>query len=824
MVNQRRFWTSLFCSWIFLGFGVNSRADQTGHSWDRTILPREDVPFMGVANPTLLGSKPDWPKPVTAPSGAPNILLVLIDDAGFGNPSTFGGPIQTPNLDRLAKKGLRYNSFHVTALCSPTRAALLSGRNQHSVGFGSIAELSGGWPGYNSIWPRSAASIAKILQENGYSTAALGKWHLTPSQEQGPNGPFDRWPNHLGFDYFWGFLGAETDQYSPILFENQTVLGPPQDKDFYLNTAMADHAIRWLRNQKSGSGEKPFFLYFATGATHAPHQVSRSWSDHYRGQFDEGWERYREATFGRQKQLGLIPANTKLTPRDPAFPSWDSLPADQKQLYARQMEVFAGFQENTDYEVGRVIQEIERMGISDNTLIVTIWGDNGASMEGSETGTFNEMSILNGSGLTSNQQLGLIQKYGGLGAWGSPFTEPHYAAAWGWAGNTPFQWGKQVASHLGGTRDPMVISWPKRIRDVGGIRTQFTHVTDIAPTLLDVAGLPAPKKVDGVTQMPMHGVSFVQTFGDPKAKSLHRQQYFEVLGNRGMYQDGWWLACRMPRIPWEVDEKVIAQFAPGKFDPDRERCELYDLNTDFSQATDLSEKSPTQLAHLKSLWWEDAKKYQVLPILGGMASFFGLSQLDSDAQRLTYERGVENLLPGVAPHVFNRSWRVVADVVIPQGGAEGVIVSNGDYLGGYALYILDGKPRFTYSNLGIKTTTLSSSEKVPTGKVRVVYEFTADHPGLYGGGGKGELSVNSKKVAESRFESTVPFQFNISAGFDIGKNNGTPVVREGDYAKKVPFSFTGTIDKVVFELGPQAPARRQLSGQSGASQPKEDKK
>lgn len=786
---------------------TNAHADTKDPSkiWDRTQLPREDATFRGVSNPTLAGSLEDWPKPTLPPSGAPNILLVLVDDAGFGNPSAFGGPIHTPNLERLAQKGLKYNAFHVTALCSPTRAALLSGRNQHSVGFGSIAELSGGWPGYNSTWPKSAAPVAKVLRENGYSTAAFGKWHLTPSHEQGPKGPFTQWPNQMGFDYFWGFLGAESDQYVPLLVENQTVLGPPKDKNFYLNTEMANHAVRWLRDQQSGSSEKPFFMYFATGATHTPHQVSTQWSDQYRGQFDSGWDRYRELTFERQKKLGIIPTNAQLTPRVSAFPPWDTLPAEQKKLYARQMEVFAGYQENTDHEIGRVIQEVERMGLADNTLIITIWGDNGASMEGTETGTFNELSVLNGIPLSPEQQLSLIQKQGGLKSWGSPSTEPHYAAAWGWAGNTPFQWGKQVASHLGGTRNPMVISWPKRIKSQGGLRTQFTHVTDIVPTLLDAAGLPAPKKVDGISQLPMHGVSFAQTWDDPKAPSHHHKQYFEVLGNRGMFEDGWWLSCRLPRIPWELTEKVLAHFAPGRYDPNGEHCELYDLSTDFSQSHDLADQNPSKLAHLKSLWWNEAKEHQVLPLLAGVASFYGYKSASSYPQKLTYFPGVENLAPGVGPRVFNRSWKLIADLQIPDKGAEGVIAADGDSFGGYALYVQEGKLKLTYSLLGVKTTTLTSSESLPSGKVQVIYDFSADHPGARGGSGQGVLTVNSKKVAAARFEQTVPLQFSISSGFDIGKDNGLPVVAEGVYAKKSPFPFTATIEKVVFELGPQYP-------------------
>ena len=466
--------------------------------WDRTVLPRPPQPFEGVAKRTLEGSVASFTQPVKPPAGAPNILLVLIDDAGFGNPSTFGGPVATPTFDKLAAQGLRYNRFHVTALCSPTRAALLSGRNHHAIGFGSIAEIPGGWPGYNTNWPTSAASIGKILQYNGYNTAAIGKWHLTPDDQQGAAGPFDRWPNALGFDYFWGFLGGETGQFDPVLTENNTITGVPTDKNFYFNDAMVEHSINWIRGQKAQAPDKPFFLYFSTGATHAPHQVPKEWSDKYKSKFDQGWDKLREETFARQKQLGVIPANAKLTPRDPAFPAWDSVPADVKKLYAHQMEVYAGYQENADNAVGRVVKAIADMGLADNTLIIYIFGDNGASMEGTETGTFNEMTTLNGIPLTADQQLKAIKAYGGLDKWGGPDMAPHYAAAWAWAGNAPFKWGKQVASHLGGIRNPMVISWPKRITDKGGVRDQFTHCTDVAPTILEAAGLPEPKQVNGV--------------------------------------------------------------------------------------------------------------------------------------------------------------------------------------------------------------------------------------------------------------------------------------------------------------------------------------
>ncbi len=596
------------------------------------------------------------------------MIVVLVDDAGFGNPRAFGGPINTPNLDRLADGGLRFNRFHVTALCSPSRAALLSGRNQHAIGFGSIAELAGGWPGYNAHWPRSAASIATILTGNGYATAAFGKWHLTPASAWGPDGPFDRWPTGLGFDYFWGFLGGDTDQYEPLLFENRKVLGSPTEKNFYLNTALADRAIDWMRKQKSVAPEQPFFIYFATGASHAPHQVPGAWSDKYKGKFDAGWDAYRETAFARQKELGVIPPDTKLTPRNPAFPAWDPVPDDQKKLFARQMEVYAGFQENTDHEVGRVLAETQSLGVSDNTLVIYIWGDNGASMEGAEVGTFNEMTMQNGIPLTAPQQLALIQKYGGLEAWGGPNMDPHYACAWAWAGNTPFQWGKQIASHLGGTRDAMVVSWPARIKDKGGLRSQFTHLIDVVPTILEATKIPAPAKVDGVAQMPMHGTSFVYTFDDARAKERHTQQYFEVLGNRAMYKEGWWLASRMPRIPWKVDAKEMAKFAPGKWDPDKDPVELYNLEADFSQADNLAAKYPQKVRELTDLWWAEAKKYQVEPLLGGLAFYYGFEGPRTGRNKLVYYPGTENLSPDVAPRSLQP---FVVDDCRPGGARRG---------------------------------------------------------------------------------------------------------------------------------------------------------
>ncbi len=763
-------------------------------------LPHADPPFKGVAHRALAGSKPDFPQPVKPPKDAPNVLLVLIDDAGFGNPSTFGGPCQTPTLSKLATEGLRYNRFHVTALCSPTRAALLSGRNHHAVGFGSIAEFAGGWPGYNSTWPKSAASVARILQGNGYSTAAFGKWHLTPDNQQGAAGPFDRWPCGLGFDYFYGFLGGASGQYDPVLTENNRIIGVPEGKDYYLPDDLTNRTIRWIHDQKAQSPDKPFFVYYSTGASHSPHHVPKAWADKYKGKFDQGWDRLREETFARQKELGVIPANAKLTPCDPAFPAWDSLSPAEKKLYARQMEVYAGFQENTDDQVGRLVQAIEEMGQADNTLIIYIWGDNGSSMEGTETGTFNEVTTITGIPLTAEQQLKLIDAYGGMDAWGGPVMQPHFACAWAWAGNTPFQWGKQVASHLGGTRNPMVVSWPARIKDRGGLRSQFTHCIDVTPTILEAAGIPQPKQVDGIDQMPMHGTSFIYTFDDAGAKERHTQQYFEIFGNRAMYKDGWFACARMDRIPWKLDPRTLEKFAPGKWDPDKDKWELYNLEEDFSQANDLAAQHPEKLRELQDLFWQDAQKYHVTPLLAGFAQFFGITPPSTPRTRFTYYPGTENIGAGMIPPIYNRSFTITADLDIPAAGAEGVIVAEADVMGGFSLYVQDGRLRYTYSFLGIEVETLTATENLPTGEVQVRYEFAADQPGKPATGGRGRLFIGDKKVGENHMERSVPIRFTTYAGMDIGKDNGEPV--SPSYAAKAPFAFTGKIGTVVFDLAP----------------------
>ena len=620
---------------------------------DRTILPIRRKPIGGVANRTLEGSQPDWDAigHIEAPDGAPNVLLVLIDDAGFGNAGTFGGPINTPRYSRIAEEGLRYNRFHVTALCSPTRAALLTGRNSHAVGFGSVGEFSTGFAGYTAFVPDDCVPFPRILRDNGYSTGAFGKWHLTPDGQQGPAGPFDRWPVGWGFDYFYGFLGGGSGQWDPCLTENQKVIGTPDafydtENPYYLPDALSDKTIEWLHAIRAQDAKKPFFAYYSTGCSHAPHHVAEEWAARYKGKFDQGWDRLREETFARQKELGVIPADAELTPRDDAFPAWDEVPDKLKALYARQMEVYAGYSENADHNVGRVLDAIDELGELDNTVVIWIWGDNGASMEGTITGSFNELTMQNGIPLTDEMQLQLSERYGGTEAWGGQMMAPHYSAAWAWAGNTPFKWGKQVGSHLGGTRNPMVIRWPERISEAGALRTHFTHVTDVGPTILEIAGVPMPTHIDGIPQQPMHGVTFADSLTDAAAPERHTQQYFETIGNRAMYKDGWWLSMKTARIPWVLTPDAIEPYTPGVWDPDSDPTELYYLPDDFSQARDLAAQHPEKVEELKALFWQEAEKYHVLPLMAPLAAFFGMVPPLPETGAQEFRGDVQNVLSG----------------------------------------------------------------------------------------------------------------------------------------------------------------------------------
>jgi arylsulfatase A-like enzyme len=770
---------------------------------DRTVLPIRRPPFAGVTNRTLDGSEPDWNQAghVRPPDGAPNVLLVLIDDAGFGNPSTFGGPIDTPNYTRMAEEGLRYNRFHVTAVCSPTRAAMLTGRNQHRVGFGLVSEFSGPFPGYNATIPRDCATLPRILQENGYMTGCFGKWHLTPDDQQGAGGPFNRWPNGLGFDYFWGFLGGEAGQYDPLIFENQKPIGVPETTDenpYYFPDDMADRTIDWLHRIRAQDSTTPWFAYVATGCSHAPHHVPREWSDRYKGKFDEGWDVLREKTFARQKELGVVPQEAELSEPDEAFEDWASLDETRKRLYARQMEVYAGYSENADWNIGRILTAIEELGELDNTVVLWIWGDNGASMEGTLSGTFNEMTTLNGVPLTPEQQMGLLFKHGGLEAWGGPELEPHYSCNWALASNTPFQWGKQVASHLGGTRNPLVVRYPKAITDSGGLRTQFAHVTDVGPTILDLSGIPHPTHVDGIEQEPLHGSTFVESLRDAGAPEHHTQQYFEAVGNRAMYKDGWWFAQRLQRIPWELDPDVLRGFGPG-WDPDDDPIELYYLPDDFSQSNNLAEQHPEKVEELRKLFWEEAERNNVLPLLGGLSSFYGIVPPLPKESKFTYRSRIENVPAGMIPRIYNHSYTISADLVVPEGGVEGVIVAAFDHLGGFGLYVQDGRLKHHYSMLGVLEYTQESEGPLPAGDVTVEMAFAADAP-KPATGGDVTLLVNGERVGGGRMEHTVPSRFSGYAGMDIGCDNGLVVNKS--YANQAPFRFTGTIKQVVFDIDP----------------------
>ena len=796
---------------------------------DRTVLPLPDPNFGGTAGRTLATSVPDWTMIMTPrpPKGAPNVLVVLVDDAGFGNPGTFGGPIATPALDRVHGMGLAYNRFHVTAICSPTRAALLTGRNQHRVGFGSIAEYPGPFPGYTAAVPKTCAPVVRTLRDNGYVTGGFGKWHLTPDNLQGMAGPFDRWPGGWGFDHWWGFLSGAAGQYDPIITEGNSIIGVPEGADgeqYYLPDDITDKTVEWLHEVRAQDATKPWFVYYSTGATHAPHHVSKDWADRYKGRFDAGWDAYREEVFERQKALGIIPDDAQLTPRPDLFPAWDSLDDEAKRLYARQMEVYAGFSENTDWNVGRLLDAIEEMGDLDDTLIFYIWGDNGASMEGTITGSFNELTFLNGIPLTPEQQLALIDQYGGIDALGGVDTAPHYASAWAWAGNTPFQWGKQTGSHLGGTRNPLAVAWPSRIAARGEVRSQFTHCIDIGPTILEAAGLPEPKVVDGIAQEPMDGTSFVHTFADAAAEERHTVQYFESMGSRAIYQDGWWACARLDRAPWDFSPATMRKLAPGVYDPEQDRWELYFLPDDFSQAHDLAADRPEKLAELKERFWQEAARNKALPLLGGMSIFFGILPPLPTVTRFRFHGDVQNIQRGMVPRVYGRSYAIEADLHVPDGGAEGVIVANSDEMGGFSVWVDgEGHLRHSYSMLGVEFSRQVATEALPVGDVLVRVRFDADEtkPGT---GGLVSLWVGDRKVGEGRIDRTVPIAFSTYAGMDIGRDNGLVVDRQ--YHDRAPYAFTGTVRTVVFDLSPgslseetalHASAHHQAVGSSAAN-------
>ncbi len=752
---------------------------------DRTVLP---IPEPKSAPITELDARKAKAPPrfeVKAPKGAPNVVIVLIDDMGFGQPSTFGGGVAMPTLDRLAAGGLRYNHFHVAALCSPTRMALLTGRNHHSTNTGSVMEISTAFPGYTGVRPDSVAPLAEMLRLNGYSTAAFGKYHETAPWEVSVSGPFDRWPTRSGFDKFYGFIGGETNQWAPLIYDGTIKVEPPHDPKYHFTTDMANQAITWVRAQQSLTPDKPFFVYFAPGATHAPHHVPKEWIAKYKGKFDQGWDQYREETLARQIKLGVVPPGTKLAPKPPAIKDWDKLSADEKRLFARQMETFAAFGEHTDYEIGRLARAIEDMGAMENTLFIYIAGDNGASAEGSMTGLFNETSFFNGV----PEKLEDVLRY--LDRWGDPTTYPHYAVGWAVAGNTPFAWTKQVASDYGGTRNGMVIHWPKSIKAKGELRAQWHHVVDIAPTVLEAAGLPFPKVVNGTKQKPFEGVSLAYTFNNAKAKDRHLTQYFEMGGNRAIYHDGW-LARTVHRAPWEPKPRAALL---------EDKWELYDTRKDFSLANDLAAKSPQKLKEMQALFLKEAVKYSVLPIDDRSIERFnpalaGRPDLMGGRTSLTVYEGMIGMMENAFINVKNRSHSITAEVEIPSGGANGVVIAQAGRFAGWSLYFKGGKPEYVYNWIGRERYTVAAPQPVASGKATIRVDFAYDGGGL-GKGATATLSVNGKKAAEGRIAHTVPLVFSGDEGADVGVDEATPVT---DAYKEGDNRFTGKIHKVTVEV------------------------
>jgi len=772
---------------------------------DRTKLPIPDATFGGTMGRTMDQSVGDWtiiPGP-KAPEGAPNVLICLIDDAGFGAPDTFGGGISTPNFTRVGQMGLYYNSFHVTAVCSPTRAALLTGRNHHRVGMGSIAELPGPYPGYTGVRPRSCTALPRILHENGYVSGGFGKWHLTPGSQMGEAGPKDHWPLGWGFDHWYGFLTGAAGQYDPLITVDNTTIGVPEGKDgepYYFPDDFTDKAIEWLQAVRAADAQKPWMMYYSTGCAHAPHHVAKQWADKYKGKFDDGWDVYREETLARQKQLGIVPEDTELSVRPDLFPAWDSLSDAEKQLYVRQMEVIAGYQENADWNVGRLLGAIEELGDLDNTLIVYIWGDNGASMEGTLTGSFNETTFFNGVVLEAEEQLKLIDKWGGIEEWGGFHTAPHYAAAWAHASNTPFQWGKQMGSHLGGTRNPMVVAWPNRIKAEGGVRTQFTHCIDVGPTVLELVGIPEPTHVDGIEQEPMDGTSFAYTLDDAAAAERHTVQYFEMLGSHAIYKDGWWACAKLDKLPWDFTPQTLQKFAPGAYDPDEDVWELYYLPDDFSQAHNIAEQHPEKVAELKELFFQEAERNRVFPLLGAFSLFLGDLPPLPTITRYTYGSTVQNVQTTMIPRIIGRSYAIEGSLHVPDDGAEGVIVAFADFIGGFALWVDEqGLLNHTYQFLGVDTYKQTSTEPIPTGDVTVKMLFEADEP-TPGTSGKVTLWANDTQIGEGTMPHTVSLIFTTYAGMDVGCDNGGVV--DLAYEDKAPYAFTGTVKNVVFDLKP----------------------
>jgi arylsulfatase A-like enzyme len=769
---------------------------------DGKQLPPPAPPFGGVIKEKASESTAWWPPRVVPPKGAPNVLLIMTDDQGFGAPSTFGGVIPTPVMDRIGAAGLRYTNFHSTSLCSPSRAAIITGRNHHSEGFGVVGEVATGFPGYDSIIPIDKGTVGTILKENGYATAWFGKDHNTPSYQSSQAGPFNQWPNGMGFDYFYGFVGGDASQWQPNLFRNTTAIYPFQgNSGWNLETAMADEAIHYIKQLKEIAPSKPWFVYYVPGATHAPHHPTPEWIKKISAMhlFDGGWNKVRETIFANQKRLGIMPETAKLTPwpqGEKGLPEWDSLSFEEKKLFIKQADIYGAYLAYADNEIGRVIQEVEDLGELDNTLIIYIGGDNGASAEGMLNGTPNEFTTFNGVAVPVKDQF-LWYPF-----WGSERTFPHFAAEWAWAMDTPFKWVKQVASHFGGTAQGMVISWPGHINDVGGVRRQFHHLIDIVPTILEATGIPAPDMIDGIKQKPIEGVSMAYTWdkANANASSRHTTQYFEMLGNRAIYNDGWIAATTPVTLPWELSSAPPPDVITGY------KWELYNLKEDPTEYNDLASRMPDKLKQMQALFYSEARKYDVLPLDNSTLARWNTPRpsLMAGQTVFTYSGELTGVPISAAPDILDKSYTITAEVEIPEGGAEGMIVTQGGRFGGYGLFLskgefgLDrGRVVFLYNLLDLKRTMWEGPE-LEAGKHTIVFDFKADGPGL-GKGGKGVLSVDGREVAKNSMDHTTPVTFPEDETFDIGQDTRTGVALV-EYRYDVPFKFTGKINKLTFKL------------------------
>ena len=778
-------------------------ANGNGREFSRNALPIPDIRPPGLT--TYDAKDPDTKFPpirdIRPPEGAPNVLVILVDDVGFGASSAFGGPCQTPIAEKLASTGLKYNRFHTTALCSPTRAALLTGRNHHSVGMGGITEIASGSPGYSSIMPNTMAPIAVTLKLNGYATAQFGKCHEVPVWQSSPAGPFDQWPTRGGgFEYFYGFVGGEAHQWYPALYEGTTPIEPAKspEEGYHLMADLTDKAIGWISQQKSLMPDKPFFAYFAPGATHAPHHVPKEWADKYKGKFDQGWDKLREETFERQKKLGVIPPDCELTARHEEIPAWDDMPEELKPVLRRQMEVYAGFLEYADHHIGRLLDGVEKLGLLEDTLVYYILGDSGASAEGTLNGTFNEMINFNGAAALETPEF-MMERIDRLGG---PDSYNHYAVGWAHAMDTPYQWTKQVASHWGGSRTGAIVHWPNGIEGKGEQRWQFHHVIDIAPTILEAAGIPEPATVNGVQQSPIQGVSMLYSLNDAEAEERRETQYFEIFGNRGIYHKSWTAVTRH-KTPW----LLVGEQAPA-FDDDV--WELYDTSKDWSQARDLSKEMPEKLHELQRLWLIEATKYNVLPLDDRVAERLNPDLagrpvlIRGDSQLLFF--GMGRLSENSVLSIKNKSHSVTAEIEVPEAGAEGVIVAQGGNTGGWSLYVKEGKLKYCYNLLGINYFYVESNKLLSRGEHQVRMEFTYDGGGM-GKGGNAALYVDGNKVGEGRIDATAAMVFSVDDGLDVGRDTGAPVSQ--DYPQRGN-EFTGTIRGIQLAIAEDAEATDHL--------------